>query len=187
MKAIRLVAEASPRPKRWASLLRFSYVESYWFVPRVTIRNVGDEPVGEDNVKKIEFIWSFRGEQHTIRRFEFPREIPPGKSETFGEGQRLRVKAPGHVWLVVRLWIRPGSDEPGVKDGDDKPVLVPIEGDWYTDSEDTQRYLVKTLEREADDWCSFWAASQTEVKQTLLILIATLALLANVAVSIFRR
>lgn|SRR2546425_6906457 len=187
MKEIELVAEVSPRPKRWASFLRFTFVESYWFTRRVTVRNVGDEPVGENNVQKIELIWNFRGEQRTSRRFKFPREILPSNSQTLGEDELLRVKAPGHAWLVVRLWILPGSHEPRVRDGDGNPVVVPNEGEWYFDTEDRQKYYIKTLEREADDFCAFWAASQTEVKQTLLILIATLALLANVAISILRR
>ncbi len=186
MYEIQIVAEASPQPRRWSRFIRLSYVESYWFAPRVTIRNIGDEPVGENNVQKIEFIWNFRGEQ-TARRFKFPREISPGGSVTLAEDRRLRVKAAGHVWLAIRLWILPGSHEPSVKDGDRKPVVVPNEGELYVDTEDKQRYQIKTLEREADDFCSFWAASSTEVKQTLLILIAALALMANVVISILRR
>src|SRR6266705_5942655 len=104
MHEIQIVVEASPQPKPWSRFMRFIYVESYWFVPTMTIRNVGAEPVGESNVQKIEFIWNFRGEQHTSRRFKFPQKLMPGEVATLREDKPLRVKAPGHVWVVVRLW-----------------------------------------------------------------------------------
>ncbi|SRR6266566_5080663 len=187
MHKIRLVAEATPRPKTWASLLFFDYAESYWFAYRITIWNDGDEPVGENNVQKIEVIWNFRGDQRTRRVFRFPRKIVPGAWETVGENDLLRVKAPGHAWAVIRLWILPGSHEPSVMDDNRNPVIVPVEGEWHFDTEDKQKYFIKTLEREADDFCSFWSASQTEVKQTLLVLIAVLALILNVVITFLRR
>src|SRR5437016_1666776 len=99
MHEVQIVVQASPQPKLWSRFMRFSYVESYWFAPTMTIRNVGDEPLGESNVRRIELIWNFRGEQHTSSLFKLPRTIVPDESVTFREENKLRVKAPGHVWV----------------------------------------------------------------------------------------
>jgi len=40
-----------------------------------------------------------------------------------------------------------------VRDGDGKPVIVPTQGEWYYDNEDKENYFIRTLQREADDFC----------------------------------
>jgi hypothetical protein len=69
-----------------------------------------------------------------------------------------------------------------IRDGEGRTVPIPNAGEYYYDTEDKENYFIKTLDH---DFRSFWAASQAEVKQMVLIVTAIIGLWLNAAVALY--
>jgi hypothetical protein len=187
MKAIQIESEAAAR-KKWSRFLCFSFVEGDWYSYRVAVRNVGDEPVSLADCPKVEFIWTFRNQQATSGPARLPKEMKPGERVTILEKDKARVKSPGEAKLSVRLWTLPvpmtAAPAVKIKDGEGRTVPIPNAGEYFYDTEDKENYFVKAVDHE---FRSFWAASQAEVKQMLLIVTAIIGLALGILYNVLRR
>ncbi len=173
MKELQVFPRITPEPSWLGKLFRIRYVESGFFTYSLQIKNIGDEPVGQSDLGKIEFVWHFGSLEGKSDEFSFDRAVAPKDVMHLGPFKR-RVKLPGEAWLGARLWVTPGLSEVRLRAADGTPVRIPHEGVWTTDPDDKQKYYVNEAN---GDFFSFWSASATEVKQMLAIVVAAAGLL----------
>lgn len=198
MKAIRLEVAIRPTPaprkgrnkSSWVDRSRsriFRFVEGDLYTYQVKVRNIGDEPVGAEDLLRLEFEWEFPTKQVNLRAFPFPQSIEPGALHAFPEVDH-RILSSGFALLYVRTYrIAKGGIEHVLTEPaleleiqDARGQVVPFES-GETVGVDMKGGTTSHEARSRFAFENFHALASTDIKQYVLILIAIVALALGAA------
>ncbi len=188
MKAIRV--SVSVRPKRTLRSRLFGLVEGGVFIYSATVKSVGDEALGAEekdpdsritNLAAVEFVWAFPSGQVAVRRVPFPAMFGPGETYTSEEAEH-QILSSGFALLHLRLWWTGSGLNLVVQDSAGQHVPIPDTLESAYLPEWASRASTTLLDR---SFGSFRAKSRGEVYQSVLLLVAVVALVVNTFVALY--